>query len=639
MTSPEAKRKLTVVFVTDVAGYSRLMGDDPDATVKTLASYRDVFFSRIEGAGGRVVNAPGDSILAEFASVVDAVSTAVDIQRELAARNGELPESRRMHFRIGVNLGDVLVREGELFGDGVNIAARLEALADPGGICISRRVYDEVESRLDLDFDYLGEHTVKNIARPVRVYKVLLEPGQAPTRTERAVRKLARSWRKAALVAAGAVLVALVAVLAWNLYRQSVIESALAAFEKEAAFPLPDRPSIAVLAFDNLSGDPEQEYFSDGLSENIITRLAVISEMFIIARNSSFKYKGKAVDVRKVGRELGVRYVLEGSVQKAKGHIRITVQLIDAATGNHLWAESYDRELKDIFAVQDDITRRVVTELQVNLTMGERARIFAQATENAAAFDLYLRGNQSFLKFDREKNHQARKSFEQAIALDPNYAMAIAILGWTHMIDVFYRFSDDPAHSLNLAEEKAWHALDIDENMWMSHSLLSRVYIYKKEFERAIAHGRKTVAFRPNDAVPLALFASLLTFSGNIEEALPLVQRALRAHPFPEVFIIHIAGTVYYFAGDFAQSITHFQKSLKRRTKGPVARLSWQFLIAGYMELGREEEARAEMRKLLAVHPESSVRTVIKTTKRLPYKDFSFLDHQVKQLRAAGLPE
>ena len=255
----EARKKLTAVFVTDVVGYSRLMGDDHHATVKTLAEYRQVFSSHIKKLQGRVVNAPGDSILAEFESVVDAVNSAAEIQRELAERNEELADHRKMHFRIGVNLGDVLIWEGELFGDGVNIAARLESLAEPGGICISRTVYDQVHTRLDLKYGYLGEHKVKNISTPVRVYKVLLEPEQAPTRTERAVRHLARSWRRLALAATAAVLVALAAVLVWNLYRQSVIETALAAFEKEAAFPLPDKPSIAVLAFDNLSGDPEQE--------------------------------------------------------------------------------------------------------------------------------------------------------------------------------------------------------------------------------------------------------------------------------------------------------------------------------------------------------------------------------------------
>ncbi|MBW7998527.1 MAG: adenylate/guanylate cyclase domain-containing protein, partial [Candidatus Glassbacteria bacterium] len=266
MASTEARQKLAAVFVTDVVGYSRLMGDDHHATVKTLAEYREVFSSHIRKRQGRIVNAPGDSILAEFESVVDAVTCAVEIQRELSGRNNRLPEPRRMHFRIGINLGDVLIKDGELFGDGVNIAARLESLADPGGVCISRTVFDQVHTRLDLDFDYLGERKVKNIAAPVRVYKVLLEPGQAPTRRERAVRNLARSWRKVALLATAAVLVALVAILSWNLYRQSVVESALAAFEKEAAFPLPDKPSIAVLAFDNLSGNPDDQWFSDGFA-------------------------------------------------------------------------------------------------------------------------------------------------------------------------------------------------------------------------------------------------------------------------------------------------------------------------------------------------------------------------------------
>ncbi|MBW7998534.1 MAG: adenylate/guanylate cyclase domain-containing protein, partial [Candidatus Glassbacteria bacterium] len=396
MDPSDTHRKLTAILSADVAGYSRLMGADEEATIETLTAYRKVFLSYIENHRGRVVDAKGDAILAEFSSVVDAVSSAVEIQRELAAKNAALPDDRRMDFRIGINLGDVVVKDDVIYGDGVNVAARLESLAEPGGICISRPVYDQVESKLKLEYDFLGEQQVKNIAKPVRAYKVLLEPGQAPTRTERALRKLARGWRKAALAATVTVLVALVAALAWNLYRQSVSDSALAAFEKEAAFPLPNKPSIAVLAFDNLSGDPEQEYFSDGLSENLITTLAKIPQLFVIARNSSFKYKGQQVDVRQVGRELGVRYVLEGSVQKAGDHIRITAQLIDAATGNHLWAGSYDREQKDIFQVMDDVTWQVVKELEVKLTYGEMVRHAMKGTKNFAALEIYLKAVHKF---------------------------------------------------------------------------------------------------------------------------------------------------------------------------------------------------------------------------------------------------
>jgi len=316
VATSDVQRKLTAILCTDVVGYSRLMGDDPEGTLATLTKYRKVFSDKIQEYKGRVVNAPGDSLLADFTSVVDAVSCAVDIQRELAERNQELPDTRRMDFRIGVNLGDVLVQDGDIYGDGVNVAARLESLAEPGGICISGNVQDQVKARLPLHFEYMGEQQVKNIADPVRAYRVLTKPGDAAHRVIGAKRKLATQWRRAVLAAAMLVVVGGGSFLGWNYYQQSASNAALAAFENEAAFTLPDKPSIAVLAFANLSNDPEQEYFSDGIAESITTRLASLTDIFVIARNSAFIYKGKPVDIRRVSREQGVRYVLEGSAKK-----------------------------------------------------------------------------------------------------------------------------------------------------------------------------------------------------------------------------------------------------------------------------------------------------------------------------------
>ncbi len=335
------QRKLTAILCADVAGYSRLMGDDEEATIETLTAYRKVFTSEIKKHRGRVVDAKGDAILAEFASVVDAVNGAVEIQRKLAEQNAELPDERRMDFRIGINLGDVVVKDGVIYGDGVNIAARVEALAEPGGICISRPVFDQVESKLNLECEYLGEQKVKNIAKPVRAYKVNLTQ---PERGEQVEQPEAVST--ASLVPDG------------------------------ISLELPDKPSIAVLAFENMSGDSEQEYFSDGIAEDIITDLSKLSELFVIARNASFSYKGKAVLPQQVGRELGVRYILEGSVRKAGNRVRINAQLIDASTEKHLWAERYDRELKDIFALQDELTEKIVRALDVTLISGEQARFW-----------------------------------------------------------------------------------------------------------------------------------------------------------------------------------------------------------------------------------------------------------------------
>jgi adenylate cyclase len=347
------KRKLTAVFSADVAGYSRLMGEDEEATVKTLETYKQVMFSLIKQHRGRVIDFPGDNILAEFASVVDAVQCGVAVQKELQARNADLPETRRMQFRIGINLGDVIEEGERIYGDGVNIAARLEALAEPGGICISKTAFDHIESKLPFGYQFLGQQTVKNIARPVGAYKVLMETRVIDGEEKEEVRT---------------------------------------GQPNKLAPLLPDKPSIAVLPFVNMSGDPEQEYFSDGISEDIITSLSQSSQMLVIARNSTFSYKGKSVNVQQVSRELGVKYILEGSVRKMGKRVRITAQLIDGTTGHHVWADRYDRNLEDTFDIQDEITFKIVKELEVKLTDGEQARLYSKGTQNIEA---YLRMSQA----------------------------------------------------------------------------------------------------------------------------------------------------------------------------------------------------------------------------------------------------
>ncbi|MFQ6078772.1 MAG: adenylate/guanylate cyclase domain-containing protein, partial [Thermodesulfobacteriota bacterium] len=348
------ERKLTAILSADVKGYSRLMGEDEVATIRTLTAYREVMAALIQKHRGRVVDSPGDNLLAEFASVVDAVECAVEVQQELKARNAELPPDRRMEFRIGINLGDVVVEGERIYGDGVNIAARLEGLAEGGGICISGTAYDQVEGKLSLGYEYLGEHAVKNIKKPVRVYRVEPEP-----------------------VALGVGMRA---------------EEELVPPEKPGALELPDKPSIAVLPFLNMSGDPEQEYFSDGITEDLITDLSKVSGLFVIARNSAFTYKGKSAKVEQVGRELGVRYVVEGSVRRAGDRVRITAQLVDAETGYHLWTERYDRDLKDIFDLQDEVTQKIVAALKVKLTRRELELLERKYTDNPEAYDCYLRG-------------------------------------------------------------------------------------------------------------------------------------------------------------------------------------------------------------------------------------------------------
>jgi len=387
MTTQEVKRKLAAILSADVKGYSCLMGEDEAGTLRTLEIYKRVMSDLILQHRGRVVDSPGDNVLAEFASVVDAVQCAVAVQKELQARNTELAENRRMQFRIGINLGDVIEEEERIYGDGVNIAARLEALADAGGICISKAAFDHIESKLPLGYEYLGEQTVKNIAKPVGAYRVLLEP-RVTVKAEmgKGVTHEARRMRRNLFLSGLLLALVLAAVAVWQFALRPSPPRIEKASKERMAFPLPDKPSIAVLPFANMSDDPKQEFFSDGITEEIITALSKVPRLFVIARNSTFTYKGKPVKVKQVSEELGVRYVLEGSVRKTGDKVRITAQLIDATTANHLWAERYDRDLKDIFALQDEITLKIIEALRVKLTEGEQARVIGKSTGNLNAY-------------------------------------------------------------------------------------------------------------------------------------------------------------------------------------------------------------------------------------------------------------
>ena len=634
MATRDVERKLTAVFVTDVAGYSRLMGDDHDATVHTLDTYRQVFSDYIQQHKGRVVNAPGDSILAEFGSVMDAVGCAVEVQRELAERNADLPEARRMRFRIGVNLGDVLVKNGELFGDGVNIAARLEALADPGGICISRNVHDQVKSRLNLEYEYLGEHEVKNIAEPVRAYRVLTTPGAAAHRVVGAKRALEGRWRRTALMlAAGLVLVVGLVAAGYFLQPWDAPEQADTA-------SISAKPVIAVLAFDNLSGDKEQEYFSDGISESIITRLARLEEVVVIARNSSFKYKGKAVGIQQVGQELGATYVLEGSVQKVAGKVRIHAQLIETATDKHVWAEQYDRELKDVFAVQDEITRRVVDKLGAKLIWGEGARSGIEATANVEAYDLYLRARS--LKFLQEKasNSRAIQLLERAIELDPEYSRAMAMLG-----DALWRRARwyepvRPADDLKRAEALAERALAIDKSdpdaLRFSASLHSTI---KKDYETAIALSRRALEVEPNNYRAQHALAWQLDLDGQYEKALPLITRAIRIWPHPPPVRRMMEGWVNIHAGRYETAERIFRTFVQSPMKVTrINRMAHLGLILSIMFQGREAEARRETEKYKEI-PEHPFKEHAAGFRKLGFKDPQRLKREFSMWRKAGFEE
>ena len=476
MTAERAKRKLSAILSADVKGYSRLMGDDELATVRAVEAYRKMIAEVVRNYSGRVVDSPGDNVLAEFLSVVDAVESAVEIQKELKGKNAQLPENRRMQFRIGINLGDV-VEEGErIYGDGVNIAARIEGLAEGGGICVSGTAFDQVKNKLSLGYEYLGEHSVKNIAEPVRVYKVLMEP-EAAGKVLGEVRPKPKQWRWAAIGGVVAFIIVAGILAVWHQYLRPQFEPASV---ERMAFPLPEKPSIAILPFINMSEDPNQEYFSDGIPEDIITTLSKIPRLFVIARNSTFTYKGKSVKIQKVSEELGVRYVLEGSVRKAGERVRITAQLVDATMGHHLWAEKYDRDLRDIFALQDEVTKKIVRALVVKLTEDEQKILVHKKTDNLEAYDSILRGIDHFLRMTGEENAEARKLFKHAIDLDPNYSVAYSWLGWTYWMEWSFEWSQNPT-SLERAFELAQRALSLDDSLSDAHALLGKVYLWKKQ--------------------------------------------------------------------------------------------------------------------------------------------------------------
>jgi adenylate cyclase len=627
-------RKLTTILAADVEGYTRLMRADEEATLKTLGEYRDVIDGLIARHDGRVFSTGGDSVLAEFGSVVEAVRCAISCQEEISSRNAELADDRKLIFRMGVNVGDVMVRDGDLFGDGVNVAARLEGLAEAGGVCISGSVFEQIKHKLSLGFEDMGQQEVKNIAEPVSAYRLV--PGQVSVAATAAAKSSRmRHWRIPAMAAAVVLIIAAGGLAIWRPWEPGM---ELASGQK-TTLPLPDKPSIAVLPFTNLSGDPKQDYLSDGITESLITRLARQPEMFVIARNSSFTYKDKAVKVQQVGRDLGVRYVLEGSVQKAGERLRITVQLIEAATGEHLWADGYDRELQDLFAVQDEITRKVTIELAVKLTVGEVARSDVQATDNVEAYDHWLRGVEAYRLFEKETNVQAGDLFDIAIELDPQYARAIAYLGWVRLNESRFWWVEDRDRSFEQAEELARRAIAIDEDSSVGHNLLSRIYSLQRQYEQAIAEGERTVAIEPSSASAYASLAWTMALAGRPKDGLVLIRKALRLSPYPPVWYLNVDGGINYLTGRYEESIASGRKLLERTQEGLQARDAWKRLIASYVELGREAEARAEAEIYLEHDPFFSVKEHAEWLGEFVYKDRSWQDRYIEALRKAGLPE
>ena len=586
MAEERVNRKLAAILAADVVGYSRLMGVDEEGTLAALKQHRQVVFDPAVAAhNGRVVKLIGDGTIVEFGSVVDAVHCALAVQRSNGLVPDEALRQPKIILRIGINLGDVIIEGDDIYGDGVNIAARLEPLAEPGGICVSSIVNESVGNRVDVGFEDAGEITVKNIDRPIRVWK--WHPRATP--------ELAKAAEK----------------------------------------PLPHvaTASIAILPFTNMSGDPEQEYFSDGISEDIITDLSKIAGLTVIARNSSFTYKGRSVDIRTVGRELGVQSVLEGSIRRAGNRVRITAQLIDAGNGAHLWADRYDRDLTDIFAVQDDVTQRIVEALKITLSPAEKERLADSETHDVVAYDCVLRGREFML--GKEKNlgtfQQAIKYFKEALEHDPNYSVAYACLGFGYMFDYQNRWTEDPDKSLSIAKEYARQAIEKDPNEPLARCVSALAASYEKDLDRAKAEIEVALKLNPSLALAHNLRGTFWTFAGQPLEAIPEIEQAMRLDPAVSPQFLHFLGLAYLMAEKYETAAALLRQ---RIILVPNTDFSRAILTSALGHLGEIEEARRVWAELMDINPKYSFFAHVG---RQPFKRPEDVERIAEGLRKAGV--
>ncbi len=589
-------RKLTAILSADVKGYSRLMRSDEEATVRTLTKYRSAITKLVLKYQGRVVDSPGDNILAEFASVVHAVQCSFDIQASLQSENAKLSEDRRMEFRIGINLGDVILDGERIYGDGVNVAARMESLAEAGGICVSGSAYDQIENKLAFGCEYLGEQTVKNISTPIRVYRLSSDETGNGCIVRTQVRN--PSSRLIFAVVFGFLIISVGGFLSWNIYQGPTVEKVEPASVDNMAYPLPDKPSIAVLPFINMSDDAEQEYFCDGVTEDLITDLSKISGLFVIARNSIFTYKGRAVKIRQVAEELGVRYVLEGSVRRSKGQVRINAQLVDATTGGHLWANRYDGEMENIFALQDAITQKIVSALEVQLPGREEEQATSQETNNPEAYDAFLKGWAHYRKKTVNDAKLGITYLENAIKLDTSYTLAYAALAGVYL-DIFSREWYERLKLTSLecrVQAKELLQKSMNNPHSLTYQVSSRLYIYYRKHEMAITDAEQAIAMDPNDPESYAAMANALVFSGRAEEALTYIKKAMRLDPHYPPSYLSTLGLAYFGMDKFKEAADSFERCRERE---PDDFWRIEALIASYALLGNEVKAKAMADKFI----------------------------------------
>ena len=586
-----ATRKIAAILVADVVGYSRLAGADEDRILARLRTLRsDLIDPTIAVYNGRIVKRTGDGSLIEFRSVVDAVRCAIEVQNAMVERNAGVPQDRRIEFRIGIHLGDVVEEsDGDLMGDGVNIASRLEGIAQPGSICISEDAYRHVKARLDLLSTDMGSTQLKNIAEPVRVYS--LQVGVVPRATP----------------------------------------TMLAEAHASPPPGVPNKPSIAVLAFNNMSGDAEQEYFSDGISEDIITDLSRLSELHVIARNSSFVYKKAAVSVPDVARALGVRYVLEGSVRKVGNRVRVTAQLIDASNGGHVWASRFDRDLTDIFAVQDELTQEIVAALKLTLTTSSQDHLAGARAVNVEAYELFLRGRERAYLHTRIGNTEGRGLATAAIALDPEYAAAHALVAFTHVLDYVNAWSDDPEHSLQIGLDLAQQAVGMAENLSNGRFTLSLAYMWARDLDLARTEAQRGLALSPNSVELLMAMAHIQIFSGDPAAALKTLDVSMRLDPhYPELLLQFLADARFSL-GEYTLAVSAIKQRLARN---PQSETAYALLASCYGHLGQLAESEQAWKHALEINPNFSV---ARRRRVLPFRNPQDFERRVEGLRKAGL--
>jgi adenylate cyclase len=580
--------RLAAILAADVVGYSRLMVRDEAGTVARLKSLRaELFDPRTEQFGGRIFKNTGDGALAEFGSAVDAVQCAIEIQRALALRNADAPEDHRIILRIGISMGDVIVDGDDLYGNGVNVAARMEGLAEPGAICVSGNVYEHVGNSLDVELEDLGEQSVKNIDRPIRCYRVHLEPG------------------------------GVAGTMPW---------------QPDGTPSLPDKPSVAVLPFTNMSSDPEQEYFADGMTEDLITDLSKMSGLFVIARNSSFAFKGKSVDVTEIGQKLGVRHVLEGSVRRAGNRIRINAQLIDAGTGGHQWAERYDGDFDDIFALQDNITAKIISALEVHLTSADRKSADRKPTHSAEAYDLYLKGRSEYYFYAPDHLANAKQYLEKAIEIDPNYAEAYGYLSYCHTTAYLFMWPGAD-ETLDRAIALAEKSVELNDTSAVAYTRLGWVQGYLGHFDEAIANFETAITLDPRNAEAFYAFGETMNRAGKPARALPLFEKAFGIDKIVPPSWDFAVGSAYLSMRRYDEALAKLLPVIERVPGFLPARVQ---LARAYSEMDRLADAKREVEAILEIAPKFTMKNAFRM---FPYPNEEDRRRLLDGLRDAGLPE